>query len=124
MDWQPRQFPRFKAALPVELRPIGLSVPLRGQTGDISLGGLYVEMTFTQQISTELDISLWIGDHKIRARGTVVSNHPAFGNGIKFTYIDETDRDGLKRFITSLQGNNPPARSGLRLDASRRRSLI
>jgi c-di-GMP-binding flagellar brake protein YcgR len=50
----PRQYPRFNATLPVEIRPVGLQVPLRAQTEDISLGGFYVEMTFTQPVFTEL----------------------------------------------------------------------
>lgn len=103
MEWTtPRQHPRFKTAVPVELRPVALQVPLRCQTTDISLGGLYVEMTFTQQVSTELEITLWIGDTKIRARGVVVTNHPAFGNGIKFTEFTDADKDGLKHFLDSL----------------------
>jgi c-di-GMP-binding flagellar brake protein YcgR len=102
MDWIPRQHPRFKAALPVELRPAGQPVPLRAQTEDISLGGLYVEMILTQKVSTELDITLWIGETKIRAKGVVVSNHPAFGNGIKFTELAEADAQGLKQFLDTL----------------------
>jgi len=110
MEWIPRQHPRFKAALPVELRPVGQPVPLRAQTGDVSLGGLYVEMILTQKVSTELDITLWIGETKIRARGVVVSNHPAFGNGIKFTEFAEEDRQGLKKFLDTLGVQGKAAR--------------
>lgn len=102
MEWIPRQHPRFKAVLPVELRPLGQPVPLRAQTEDISLGGIYVEMILTQKVSTELDITLWIGATKIRAKGVVVSIHPAFGNGIKFTQLADADKNGLKRFLDSL----------------------
>jgi c-di-GMP-binding flagellar brake protein YcgR len=102
MEWIPRQHPRFKAALPVELRPLGQPVPLRARTEDISLGGLYVEMILTQKVSTEVDITLWIGETKIRAKGVVVSIHPAFGNGIKFTEFADEDKNGLKRFLDSL----------------------
>ena len=102
MEWTPRQHPRFKATLPVELRALGQPVPLRAQTEDISLGGLYVEMMLTQEVSTELKITLWIGETKIQARGVVVSSHPAFGNGIKFTEIADEDKQGLKRFLDTL----------------------
>ena len=102
MEWIPRQHPRFKAVLPVELRPLGQPVPLRAQTEDISLGGIYVEMILTQKVSTELDIALWIGEAKIRAKGVVVSIHPAFGNGIKFTEVAEQDMNGLKQFLDGL----------------------
>jgi len=102
MEWIPRQHPRFKAVLPVELRPLGQPLPLRAQTEDISLGGLYVDLILTQKVSTEVEITLWIGETKIRAKGVVVSIHPAFGNGIKFTEFAEEEKRGLQRFLDSL----------------------
>jgi len=102
MNRTPRQHPRFRAALPVVLKPLELEVPLRGHTSDISAGGLYVEMAFTQAIATKVDITLWVGETKILAKGIVVSNHPAFGNGIKFTEMADDDREQLKRLLHSL----------------------
>ena len=97
-----RQHPRFRAALPVVLKPLELQVPLRGNTSDISWGGMYVEMSFTQPISTKVDITMWVGETKIHAKGIVVSNHPSFGNGIKFTEMVESDRAQLNRLLHSL----------------------
>ena len=97
-----RQYPRYKAALPVELRSPGASSPLRAQTGDICLGGCYVEMTSTQKIAREVDITLWVGMEKVRARGVVVSNHPSFGNGIKFTHVEDESRPRLQQLLESL----------------------
>jgi c-di-GMP-binding flagellar brake protein YcgR len=102
MQRTPRQYPRFRAALPVVLKPLDLQVPLRGHTSDISWGGLYVEMTFTQPVSTRVDITLWVGETKICAKGVVVSNHPGFGNGVKFTELADGDREQLKRLLNSL----------------------
>jgi PilZ domain len=36
-----RRYPRFKVALPVEVRREGQSVGLRGETTDVSLSGFY-----------------------------------------------------------------------------------
>jgi hypothetical protein len=105
-----RRYPRYKAALPVELRQPGGNVPVRAQTGDIGLGGCYVEMTSTQQVSKELEIILWVGQDKVVARGVVVSNHPAFGNGIKFTQVSEQDRARLQKLVDSLDPFKRPAR--------------
>jgi hypothetical protein len=87
MERTTRQHPRYNAALPVELHALGVPTPLRAQTHDICLGGFYVELTYTQPVSTELEIAFWIGETKILASGVVVSNHPSFGNGIKFTDV-------------------------------------
>src|SRR6202047_5050279 len=125
MEWTPRQYPRVKAVLPVELRRATVTVPLRAQTQDICMGGLYVEMSFTQKVSTDLEITLWIGDTKISATGVVVSSHPSFGNGIKFThlpdeskerlqdYLESMNRSGIGRRTTSARtAYNPPGRQG------------
>ncbi|HET9407922.1 MAG TPA: PilZ domain-containing protein [Candidatus Sulfotelmatobacter sp.] len=109
---QQRQHPRFKAALPVELRQAGTSSPLRAQTADICLGGCYVEMTSTQKVSNEVEIVLWIGQEKVLAKGVVVSNHPAFGNGIKFTQVSEDARIKLQKFVESLDPFRRSARIG------------
>jgi len=102
MEWTPRQYPRVKAVLPVELHRASVTVPLRAQTQDICLGGLYVEMSFTQKVSTNLEITLWIGDTKISATGVVVSSHPSFGNGIKFTDLPDESRERLQHYLESL----------------------
>jgi hypothetical protein len=104
----PRQHPRFKTSLPIELRATGLPAPLRAQTEDVSLGGLYVEMSCTQTVSTEVEIVLWIGERKLRAKGVVVSNHPAFGNGVKFTELEEADKEALRGFLRSLEAKMAP----------------
>lgn len=103
MGWRPRQYPRFKAALSIELRPKGVSAPLRTQTSDIGLGGCYVEMVFTQEVSTPVEITLWIGDAKISGSGEVVSKHPSFGNGLKFTRLSENGKETLGRYLESLK---------------------
>ena len=79
------------------------NAPLRAQTHDAGLGGLYVETTFTQEISTALDIIPWIGDLKVSARGEVVSKHPSFGNGIKSTQLADENRERLNQFLQTLQ---------------------
>jgi c-di-GMP-binding flagellar brake protein YcgR len=107
MGWIPRQHPRFKATLSVELHPKGATVPLRTQTSDIGLGGCYVEMIFTQEVSTLIDITLWIGDSKVCAAAEVVSKHPGFGNGLKFIQLSKEGREKLGQYLATL---NPQER--------------
>jgi hypothetical protein len=103
MAWTPRQHPRFKAALPIELRPKGVTAPLRTQTADVGLGGCYVEMVFTQEVSTPVEITIWIGDTKISGAGEVVSKHPSFGNGLKFTRLSTEGKEMLGRYLETLK---------------------
>ncbi|PYX92994.1 MAG: hypothetical protein DMG71_16480 [Acidobacteria bacterium] len=103
MAWTPRQFPRVKVNLPVEVRRPVTETPIRAQTADICLGGCYVEMSFTQDVSAQVEIVLWVGETKIRAAGVIVSSHPSVGNGLKFTHMAPEDRARLKEYIDSLQ---------------------
>lgn len=103
MAWIARQYPRFKAALPIELRPKGVPAPLRTQTADIGLGGCYVEVAFTQEVSTPVELTLWIGESKVVIAGVVVSKHPSFGNGIKFIQLTKDGHEKLDHFLDSLK---------------------
>jgi len=107
-----RKHPRFRAALPVELRQPGVNMPVRAQTGDICLGGCYVEMPSTQKVSKEVEVVFWVGQEKVRTRGVVVSNHPAFGNGIKFTDVSDEDRVRLQKLVDSLDPFHRTSRKG------------
>jgi c-di-GMP-binding flagellar brake protein YcgR len=126
MGWIPRQYPRFKAALSIELRLKNIDVPLRTQTADIGLGGCYVESVFTQEPSTVMDITLWVGDAKLTMQGEVVSKHPSFGNGLKFIRLTKEGTEKLGQYLESLkpQGlmmdDRPPGgASGLRRQSRR-----
>lgn len=98
-----RQYPRYKVTLPVEVRSPADRVPVRAQVADICLGGCYVEMTFTKNVAAEVDLTLWVGDQKISATGVVVSSHPSFGNGIKFTHVTPDSKEKLQNFVEGLK---------------------
>lgn len=91
--------------------PEGMDVPMRLETTDVSLGGCYVEMAFTLDIGTKLDMVFWLGAQKIVTAGIVVTRHPQIGNGIEFKGMSSHDRDMLRRFQDSLEASH--ALSGL-----------
>jgi hypothetical protein len=51
-----RQFPRVSASVQIELWPEGMDVPMRLETTEVSVGRCYVEMAFTLDIETKLDM--------------------------------------------------------------------
>lgn len=98
-----RQHPRYKVTLPVEVRSPADQTPLRAQVADICLGGCYVEMTMTKNVSAQVELTLWVGDQKVSATGVVVSSHPSFGNGIKFTHVAPESKEKLQHFVETLK---------------------
>jgi c-di-GMP-binding flagellar brake protein YcgR len=95
-----RQHSRTKVIVTAELQSERTSVPLRVETADLSIGGLYVEMMFTLEVGTKLKIALWINDVKVSTGGVVVTRDIQVGNGIEFTDMAPEDRERLKHFLT------------------------
>jgi hypothetical protein len=82
---------------------------MRLETTDVSLGGCYVEMAFTLDIGTKLDMVFWLGEQRIVTTGIVVTRHSQIGNGIAFTGMSSHDRDMLRRFQDSLEASHAPS---------------
>lgn len=94
-----RHYPRFKVGVPVEFRTETASTASRTQTSDLSQGGCYLEMSFTLQVGTEVDMSLWLDDEKVDAKALVTTHHPLFGNGFTFTRMTTEDQLKLENFL-------------------------
>ena len=100
-----RKHPRVNLALQAELRCPSENFARRAQTAAVSAGGGYFEMLQTLEPRSLIDVTLWLGDVKVRAWAEVVSNDPHVGNGIKFVRMPEKDRATLKEFIERTETN-------------------
>jgi hypothetical protein len=94
---------RKAVAVPLEINVDGTGSPMRVQSSDISIGGCYVECMFPQPAGSNLRIVMWIGDRKLKAEGVVVTTTPQFGNGIKFVFMSDEDRDYLAQFLERIR---------------------
>jgi hypothetical protein len=86
-----RQQPRKKVEVKIEVHLEGSAAPIRTKVADLTLGGCFVEMMFTLDIGTKLNIGLWINDIKVSAEGIVVTRLRNLGNGIQFTKLAAED---------------------------------
>ncbi len=102
-----RQHPRYKTEIACELRADD-GVPVWGKLSDVSAGGCYLEMVIPLPVGTKLRLTLWIHENKIFIQGMVVSNHPGYGCGIRFTEITRQDREILDHFLEELKASSPP----------------
>jgi hypothetical protein len=103
MSDERRQHTRLKLHVPLELRTKGSHLSIRGETSDLSAGGLYVEMMFTLEIGTDVDITLQLGDATVRAVGKVVTCDRTVGNGIQFVTMLPEDHYELERFLKAAE---------------------
>jgi hypothetical protein len=60
-------------------------------------------MMFTLDISTQLDISLQVGESTLLAAGEVVTCDRTVGKGIRFTRMLPDDREELDRFLQAVE---------------------
>jgi len=96
-----RVHPRLKCATSVELYPGDHAAPIRARTGDISLGGCFVEMSNPLPKGTEARIAIWVKDVKLWAKVLVVSSAPGYGISLKFLAMSDPDRHQLQQFMDS-----------------------
>ena len=103
-----RKYPRSKVGVPVELKSEGAATPSRTETADLSLGGCYVEMSFTLQLGTKLDLVLWVDDEPVATKALVVTHHPQFGNGMEFHDMSAENKAKLERFLKKCEAEQKP----------------
>jgi hypothetical protein len=97
-----RQHPRMKSMNSVQVQPENQNAPIWGKTVDLSEGGCFVDMPIPLEKNTRVKITMWVKEHKLWAKGKVVSSRPGFGNGIQFTEMSAIDSQRLTEFLKSL----------------------
>jgi hypothetical protein len=103
MSAEKREHRRLKVRVPVELRPEISKSPIRTETADLSLSGLYVEIMFTLDLDTQLDIKLQLGESTVSAVGKVVTCDRTVRNGILFTRMLADDREELRKSLQAAE---------------------
>ena len=93
---------RVKCKCSVELYPDNQSAPIRTRTGDLSLGGCFIEMSIPLAKGTRAKVGVWLNETKIWARGRVVSCTPGFGIGVQFSEISPPDKQRLRDFLQGM----------------------
>ena len=95
---------RKKVRVEIEILLPDHSVPTRLATTDLSCCGCYIENMFTFPVDTNLSITLWIGEERLKIGGVVRTADPGFGNGIEFV---DTDPVGQAKLASYLDGFGP-----------------
>ena len=101
-DHERRRYPRLRAKVPVELKYPG-KAPMRTATDEISLSGCYIEMMFTMDVGTKLDLVFSLNQERVAAKGIVVTKYPQVGNGIDFIEMTPTDRIKLTQYMADCE---------------------
>jgi c-di-GMP-binding flagellar brake protein YcgR len=93
---------RFACKVGAEVYRVGNSVPNRCTLSDISEGGCYVEMPSPLAGQMGVEILVRTAEMKFKVRGQVLSTHPGFGMGVRFTFRNSTEREEILRLLAVL----------------------
>jgi hypothetical protein len=94
--------PRVKCKCSVEIYADNQTAPIRSRTGDLSLGGCFIEMSIPLPTASMAKVGVWLNETKIWTRIKVVSCTPGFGIGVKFLEISAADKQKLRDFLQSM----------------------
>jgi hypothetical protein len=94
--------PRVKCKCSVEVYPDNQSAPIRSRTGDLSLGGCFIEMSIPLAKDSLAKVGVWLNETKIWTRAKVVCCTPGFGIGVQFLEISSPDKQKLRDFLQGM----------------------
>lgn len=101
-----RRYPRYPCSGTVLMsRPGGNPNTLK--LLDISLGGFYAETMSAFVVGTTATLEITAQGLSVRGEGMVRTSHPAVGNGVAFTKMDEQNWRQLSELVASLSGPVP-----------------
>lgn len=105
-----RRHPRYKCSGAMEIRLAGTQLTTWARSSDICMGGCYAELSSPFPLNTPLELTITVGEEKVRTRALVRSHHPGFGMGLAFVETAPDQMDVLKRIIAVLSGAAAPAK--------------
>jgi hypothetical protein len=73
-----------------------------GKVSDLSLGGCFVEMPIPLKQGASFEITLWLGNTKLRVQGQVATTAPGFGIGVRFSDISAENQQFLRSHIEAI----------------------
>ena len=107
-----RRHPRYKCSGSLEIRIAGTQLVTWAKVSDVSLGGCYAELSSPFPLETPLELTINVGEERVRTRALVRSHHPGFGMGMAFVETAPQQMEALRRILAVLSGivPAPPAR--------------
>jgi CheY-like chemotaxis protein len=99
-----RKLERQTCRLGAEVYRMASSAPIRCTLSDVSAAGCYLEASETLCVGTALEIVVRTQNLKFGIAGTVQSEHPGFGMGVRFSLRNEEQKKQVQQLIVWAQG--------------------
>jgi hypothetical protein len=104
MDSDRRRSPRYQFVADTEIIEIASNTRLGGRTGDLSMGGCFLDMVNPSPEGTEIRVRVRHASASFVALGRVVFVFPNVGMGVVFTDVEEDQLAVLRKWLADLSG--------------------
>ena len=104
MDSERRRAPRYPFIAEAEVTEIASGTKLSAKTGDLSIGGCFLDMLNPSPEGTEIQVRISHANTTFTARGRVVFILPNMGMGVVFTRVEDDQLPALQKWLSELSG--------------------
>jgi PilZ domain len=102
MDSERRRAPRYPFIADAEVTEIASDTKLSAKTGDLSIGGCFLDMLNPSPEGTEIQVRISHASTTFTARGRVVFVFPNMGMGVVFTRVEDNQLPALQKWLSEL----------------------
>lgn len=105
MSSERRSGPRYQFIAEAEVVEINSGMKLKAKTGDISIGGCFLDMINPSPEHTEVLLTIFWEGTKLIAFGRVVFVVPNLGMGVSFTSVEPNQLATLQKWLAELSAD-------------------
>jgi len=102
MDSDRRCAPRYQFIADAEVTVIVSATKLNAKTGDLSVGGCFLDLLNPPPERTEIRVRISHASTTFTALGSVVFVFPNLGMGVMFTSVEADQRAVLQKWLSDL----------------------
>jgi hypothetical protein len=103
MGMERRRAPRYQFVADAELLDLQSGARSKAKTGDLSIGGCFVDTLNPAAEGTELRVTIAHGGRRFTAEGRVVFKFPRLGMGLNFTHVAPDQLPSLEMWLAELE---------------------
>ncbi len=102
-----RWHPRYQCKGSASVKQQGVPYPVHAEVKDISLGGIYLEMSTPLVVGAAITVMVNIQGISFEAAGVVRTSYPLVGMGIAFNNLSPQNQEKIAKMIEKIQQETP-----------------
>jgi hypothetical protein len=105
MQAERRRAPRYQFIADAEVLEIASGTRLKAKTGDLSVGGCFLDMLNPSPQGTDVEVTIFQEKAQFTGRGRVVFVFPNLGMGVAFTKVTASQLATLEEWLLAVSAS-------------------